>query len=603
MTRAVVRAVVCAVVCAVVFAVVLVPAAPVSPALAAAGDPVKPEAPGTGDQAGGAPGTFPAAGSGGGGGGVTSYIVGGSPAPGAMGDVVVRIVAGDFECSGTLVADRYVLTAAHCIDDRAVVFAGSTQVSGQRSLGLASGTAHPLFDGESSLRYDVGLYRLDVPHPYAGREIPLAGYGDTWASAPGAEVTVLGWGYTTPGDRFSASSILLQGTATVLATPECTALDLDDGWFFDAPSTLCTRSETMSPCHGDSGGPLLATQGTVTVQVGVVSYGPSKGSCESYSAAASVPAVLAWLRAAMSEPRPDVTPLRVYGRDRYETAAAVAGTWPRSAEVFVATGADFPDSLAAGAAAASANAPLLLVKAGGLPLATRIALARLGPRTVYLAGGTAAVSDAVAEQIRVLTGAEVVRLGGASRYETAAALTGSAWPASTGARVWVAGGDTFADALVASTAAAVYGEPFVLVDTSGGSLGAATAAELARLDPAEIAVVGAPGTVDDQVAAALAGFAPVVAFDAPDVTQRSVDVWAGLRASAIVGLATVANFPDALAAGPWSALRPRSPLVLVPPTCVPPGAAALVERLGSTLAVLFGGPAALHPALDTLPDC
>ena len=100
---------------------------------------------------------------------------------------------------------------------------------------------------------------------------------------------------------------------------------------------------------------------------------------------------------------------RLAGPDRYATAAAVsASAFPAGASVaYVATGETFPDALAAGAAAARAGAPILLVEPNALPGATAAELARLGPDQIVVMGGTGS------RQRRSPQPAEVLRADGA----------------------------------------------------------------------------------------------------------------------------------------------------------------------------------------------
>ena len=69
--------------------------------------------------------------------------------------------------------------------------------------------------------------------------------------------------------------------------------------------------------------------------------------------------------------------VRVSGADRYATAAALsAATFGANVPVaYVATGANFPDALAAGPAAAHAGGPVLLVATNEIPASTAKELA------------------------------------------------------------------------------------------------------------------------------------------------------------------------------------------------------------------------------------
>ena len=95
------------------------------------------------------------------------------------------------------------------------------------------------------------------------------------------------------------------------------------------------------------------------------------------------------------------TVVRIAGTDRYATAAAVsADAFPAGAPAaYVATGQAFGDALAATPAAAVEGAPLLLTAPDALPAATTTEIDRLGPARIVVVGGTAAVSEAVMDEL------------------------------------------------------------------------------------------------------------------------------------------------------------------------------------------------------------
>ncbi|WP_432547015.1 cell wall-binding repeat-containing protein [Kineococcus sp. SYSU DK004] len=89
--------------------------------------------------------------------------------------------------------------------------------------------------------------------------------------------------------------------------------------------------------------------------------------------------------------------VRLSGRDRYETAADVAGTFwdaETTAIVYLASGTSSADALSLGPSTMLAG-PLLLTERDRLPEVTRAELVRLEPCFVVVAGGAAVVSDAV----------------------------------------------------------------------------------------------------------------------------------------------------------------------------------------------------------------
>lgn len=141
---------------------------------------------------------------------------------------------------------------------------------------------------------------------------------------------------------------------------------------------------------------------------------------------------------------------RIAGRDRFETAAAVARAAgpPVTRTVFLASGRHFADALAAGPLAYASPIPQLLTEPGALPASVVAVLAELGITNVVVLGGTGAVGPGVESQLRS-RGLTVGRLSGADRYTTATAIAD--WAVSVlGHRrdhVDLATGSTFPDAL------------------------------------------------------------------------------------------------------------------------------------------------------------
>lgn len=121
---------------------------------------------------------------------------------------------------------------------------------------------------------------------------------------------------------------------------------------------------------------------------------------------------------------------RLAGSTRTETAIAVATAVLPEARtaVLVRSSASegdptqaFADSLGAGAFAAHEEAPVLLTESGQLTATTREYLTQAPVRRVAVAGGQAAITDAVLDEVRAL-GITVERLAGDTRFETATAL-------------------------------------------------------------------------------------------------------------------------------------------------------------------------------------
>lgn len=238
---------------------------------------------------------------------------------------------------------------------------------------------------------------------------------------------------------------------------------------------------------------------------------------------------------------------RVAGADRYATAAAIANDWASADTVFLATGLNYPDALGGGPVAALNSAPILLTQRNAVPAATNTALGRLAPNRIVLLGGTAAISTTVENELRSRF-PEVIRLAGNDRYATAAAV--SRWHFRDGAStVFVATGVNFLDALIAGPRAAAENAPLLLVNPD--LVPAATAAELTRLNPDRIVLVGSSGVVSDTVKAELAGYAPGGVTRIAGSSRYSTAAAVAAQASGSrVFVVTADDFPDGLAATP-----------------------------------------------------
>ncbi len=204
-------------------------------------------------------------------------------------------------------------------------------------------------------------------------------------------------------------------------------------------------------------------------------------------------------------------------------------------------------------------------------------------------------------ELETLTPPNVQRLSGPSRYDTAIEISKFGFADGEPDIVYIATGEGFADALSAGPAAAHDSAPLLL--TRSNSLPAAVKAELERLAPSEVIVVGGVGAVSAAVASQIAalGFHPTVTrVSGADryATSRAIaaNTWVGATTAYI---ATGTNFPDALAAGP-AAAHFDGPVVLVngAATTVDSATLALLDGLGTTDVKIAGGTGAVSGAIE-----
>lgn len=193
---------------------------------------------------------------------------------------------------------------------------------------------------------------------------------------------------------------------------------------------------------------------------------------------------------------------RMAGSNRYETSRLiVADAFECTDEcpqtVFIATGANFPDALSAGPAAAKNGAPLLLVSGaqGSLDGPTSAVLDTLDPLKVVVVGNTGSVSSGIENDL-TSAGIFVKRFAGSNRYETANLLNAATFDGST-ERAYVASGAGFADALAGGPLAAAFDAPMILTPKACGTV--ANYDLIYKLGVLDIVYLGGLSSVGDVV--------------------------------------------------------------------------------------------------------
>jgi putative cell wall-binding protein len=128
---------------------------------------------------------------------------------------------------------------------------------------------------------------------------------------------------------------------------------------------------------------------------------------------------------------------------------------------------------------------------------------------------------------------------------------------------------------------------------------AATAAEIQRLAPARIVVVGGNAAVNDATLDALRALVPdtsrISAADRYALSAKVSQMY--FPTTEIVYVAVGTTFADAMTAGPASAVLP-APILLVRDTSLPTPVASEMKRLRPIRVVILGGPAAVSTGVE-----
>jgi secreted trypsin-like serine protease len=180
-----------------------------------------------------------------------THIIGGQED--AVDQAVVAVLVFDDsgkggECTGEIVAANFVLTAAHCVSASALGFTPtnakiltSSKISTATqndTLAVADLIPHPSYDPTTGAN-DIALIKLSQPTSIK----PLAYNHGGMDGMDGAAVRAVGYGRTVDTDSSSADA---------KKTAAFTVTDIQNGDFL-------LQSPDASQCHGDSGGPVIAT--------------------------------------------------------------------------------------------------------------------------------------------------------------------------------------------------------------------------------------------------------------------------------------------------------------------------------------------------------
>jgi putative cell wall-binding protein len=387
-----------------------------------------------------------------------------------------------------------------------------------------------------------------------GEEVPIAFDDDL-----GAVVAYVGQTYCPP-------------SSTVAYSGQCT--QTDQTWLWDGSWSEAPAANNPTPGAGFAGGYDRATHQFVVI-----------GGVQSFLGASNL-STLVYAVPGASHAKPS----RVFGDNRQATAVAASkAEFPAegSAAAVVLSRADvFADALSGGPLAAAKHAPLLLTSSGSLDDVTKAEITRVAPRgaTVYLLGGTSALSDAVKSAITDL-GDVPVRVSGADRFATAVAIADAMGDPGV---VFEASGVNFPDALSAVPAAIAAKGAILLTDGSAQS--SATSTYLTAHATTRYAV-GGPAAWADPSAIALAGADRYATSNAvaltffPDATGISV--------------ASGVAFPDALSGGVVAGVAGQ-PLLLTPSAgALPSPISAFVTTHARAITSVraFGGAAAVSDGI------
>jgi len=229
-----------------------------------------------------------------------SRIVGGKPAKQGDYPYIVSLQEDGFGhfCGGSLIADKYVLTAAHCVGDGVdSVYVGlldQKNTSSAENFKVVNIFVHPK-NNSSTNDYDFAI--LELAQSSSFKPVALNETEISFSAARPILATTAGWGTTSSGSS-SLPDVLRHVSVPLVTTADCNAKASYNGEITDSMICAGYKAGGKDSCQGDSGGPLVVTQADgTTVLAGVVSWGEGCAWKDKYGVYGKVSHVTNWIKA------------------------------------------------------------------------------------------------------------------------------------------------------------------------------------------------------------------------------------------------------------------------------------------------------------------
>lgn len=213
--------------------------------------------------------------------------------------------AGGYDCGGSIIGNKWILTAAHCVPYRPVpamsyVYAGIHHIhtGPKQKLKVKRVIVHPQYGFPILDNNDIALVELEKPLEYSSKIQPLCLPDPSICLPHGLKCAATGWGVT---DKFGTQipDALNEVAVRLIEKEQCENIHSDyQGQLSDQMLCAGYKEGGRDACLGDSGGPLACQveEDGPYVLYGITSWGIGCGDPLHPGVYTRVTALMDWVK-------------------------------------------------------------------------------------------------------------------------------------------------------------------------------------------------------------------------------------------------------------------------------------------------------------------